>query len=58
MEDGWMNGICAWMGGWMYGCMDVWINGWMNELLCNDRLTSIVWMDGCMYGWMDRRMVR
>ena len=46
--DVWMYGssLCVWihvcMYGWMYGCMDVWINEWLDGCV-----------NACMYVGMD-----
>ena len=52
------------MGGWMYGCMDVWMDhgcmydgwmddGWMMDDVCMYGLMDVCWwMDGWMDGWM------
>ena len=46
--DGWVHGG----GGWVVGCMDRCMYGWMDEVGGWMRWVD-EWMDGQIYGWMD-----
>ena len=49
--DGWTGGgMCEWMNAWMYGCMYVctneYMDGWTDECMNG-------WLNECMNVWMD-----